>query len=41
MQEMNNLPFATKPIKLVYYTWRDIERRAALYGLPVKVSATR
>jgi 2-hydroxychromene-2-carboxylate isomerase len=36
MQEMNNIPFATKPIKLAYM-WRDIERRASKYGLPIKV----
>jgi 2-hydroxychromene-2-carboxylate isomerase len=38
MQEMNNIPFATKPIKLAYM-WRDIERRASKYGLPIKVPA--
>ena len=38
MQEMNNVPFATKPIKLAYM-WRDIERRALKYGLPIKVPA--
>lgn len=38
MQEMNNIPFATKPIKLAYM-WRDIERRASKYGLPSKVPA--
>jgi 2-hydroxychromene-2-carboxylate isomerase len=38
MQEMNNIPFATKPTKLAYM-WRDVERRAALYGLPIKVPA--
>jgi 2-hydroxychromene-2-carboxylate isomerase len=36
MQEMNNVPFATKPIKLVYM-WRDIERRASKYEVPLKV----
>jgi len=36
MQEMNNVPFATKPIKLAYM-WRDVERRASKYGLPIKV----
>jgi 2-hydroxychromene-2-carboxylate isomerase len=36
MQEMNNIPFATKPIKLAYM-WRDVERRASKYGLPIKV----
>jgi 2-hydroxychromene-2-carboxylate isomerase len=38
MQEMNNVPFATKPTKLAYM-WRDVERRASLYGLPIKVPA--
>ena len=33
MQEMNNVPFATKPTKLAYM-WRDVERRAEL--LPVQ-----
>jgi 2-hydroxychromene-2-carboxylate isomerase len=32
MLEMNNIPFSTKPIK-ARYMWRDIERRAAMYGL--------
>ena len=38
MQEMNNIPFATKPTKLAYM-WRDVERRALKYGLPIKVPA--
>lgn len=38
MQEMNNVPFATKPTKLAYM-WRDVARRAALYGLSVNVPA--
>jgi 2-hydroxychromene-2-carboxylate isomerase len=38
MQEMNNIPFHTKPIKMAYM-WRDIERRAGKYGLPIKVPA--
>lgn len=38
MLEQNNIPFATKPIKS-RYMWRDIERRAALYHLPVQVPA--
>jgi 2-hydroxychromene-2-carboxylate isomerase len=38
MQEMNNIPFATKPIKLSYM-WRDLERRASKYGLSIKVPA--
>jgi 2-hydroxychromene-2-carboxylate isomerase len=36
MREMDNIPFATKPIKAAYM-WRDIERRAAMYGIPVRV----
>jgi 2-hydroxychromene-2-carboxylate isomerase len=36
MREQNNIPFAGKPIK-TQYMWRDIERRAGRYGLPVKV----
>ncbi|MBI2735643.1 MAG: 2-hydroxychromene-2-carboxylate isomerase [Rhodospirillales bacterium] len=38
MREQNNTPFATKPIKMGYM-WRDIERRAAMYGLEAKVPA--
>jgi 2-hydroxychromene-2-carboxylate isomerase len=38
MREQNNIPFAGKPVKSAYM-WRDIERRAASYGLPVKVPA--
>jgi 2-hydroxychromene-2-carboxylate isomerase len=33
MVEMDNIPFHTKPVKL-RYMWRDLERRAALHGLP-------
>jgi 2-hydroxychromene-2-carboxylate isomerase len=33
MVEMKNIPFSTKPVKAAYM-WRDIERRAAMYGLP-------
>jgi len=33
MVEMNNIPFHTKPVKL-RYMWRDVERRAALFGFP-------
>ena len=33
MMEMNNIPFHTKPVKM-RYMWRDVERRAGLYGLP-------
>jgi 2-hydroxychromene-2-carboxylate isomerase len=38
MREQNNTPFATKPVKMAYM-WRDIERRAAMYGLAAKVPA--
>src|SRR4051812_43756621 len=38
MIEMNNVPFATKPIKAAYM-WRDIERRAAMYDLPARLPA--
>ena len=33
MIEMNNVSFSGKPAKLAYM-WRDIERWAAMYGLP-------
>jgi 2-hydroxychromene-2-carboxylate isomerase len=38
MRDMDNIPFATKPIKLAYM-WRDVERRASKYGLPSRVPA--
>jgi 2-hydroxychromene-2-carboxylate isomerase len=38
MREMDNIPFATKPVKLAYM-WRDLGRRAALYGLRPKLPA--
>ena len=38
MVEMDNIPFRTKPVKAAYM-WRDIERRAAMYGLPARVPA--
>lgn len=38
MIEMDNIPFRTKPVKAAYM-WRDIERRAALYGLRARVPA--
>ena len=38
MIEMNNRPFVGKPAKEAYM-WRDIERRAGLYGLPIHVPA--
>lgn len=33
MREQSNVPFATQPIKMKYM-WRDIERRAARFGVP-------
>jgi 2-hydroxychromene-2-carboxylate isomerase len=38
LQEMQHVPFADKPAKC-RYMWRDIERRAALHGLPGKLPA--
>lgn len=38
MMEMENIPFANKPVK-ARYMWRDIERRAGMYGIPVAVPA--
>ncbi len=38
MREQNNIPFVGKPVKTAYM-WRDIERRAAMYGLQAKVPA--
>lgn len=38
LQEMKHVPFADKPTKLVYM-WRDIERRAAMYGIPAPLPA--
>lgn len=38
MMEQKNIPFAGKPEKTAYM-WRDIERRAVKYGLPVSVPA--
>ena len=38
MNEQNNRPFITKPVKMAYM-WRDIERRAAMYRLHIKVPA--
>lgn len=32
MREMDNIPFANKPVKAAYM-WRDIERRSGQYGL--------
>ena len=36
MLEMNNVPFKGKPAK-ENYMWRDLERRAARYRIPVKL----
>ena len=36
LQEMKHIPFADKPAKSAYM-WRDIERRAAMYGIPIKL----
>src|ERR1700739_3913203 len=38
LQEMKHVPFADKTTKSAYM-WRDIERRAAMYGIPAKVPA--
>lgn len=38
MIEQDNIPFRTKPVKAAYM-WRDIERRAAMYGLNARVPA--
>jgi 2-hydroxychromene-2-carboxylate isomerase len=38
LQEMKNVPFADKPAKLAYM-WRDVERRAVMYGIPAQLPA--
>ena len=38
MMEQDNVPFRGKPIKTAYM-WRDIERRAAMYGIPARLPA--
>src|SRR5712675_2733571 len=38
LQEMKYVPFADKPTKSAYM-WRDIERRAAMYGIPAQLPA--
>lgn len=38
MVEQKNVPFADKPVKFAYM-WRDLERRAQLYDLPVTLPA--
>ncbi|WEX76245.1 2-hydroxychromene-2-carboxylate isomerase [Sinorhizobium numidicum] len=36
MIEMNDVPFASQPVKAAYM-WRDLERRAAKVGLPLRL----
>lgn len=38
LNEMKHVPFADKPAKM-NYMWRDIERRAAMHGIAIKVPA--
>ncbi len=38
LKEMRHVPFADKPVKSAYM-WRDIERRAAMYGIPARLPA--
>lgn len=38
LQEMKHVPFADKPIKCAYM-WRDLERRAAMHRIPIRVPA--
>jgi len=38
LQEMNYFPFPAESPKTAYM-WRDIERRAAMYGIPVRLPA--
>jgi 2-hydroxychromene-2-carboxylate isomerase len=38
LQEMRHVPFADKPNKMKYM-WRDIERRAAMYGISARLPA--
>jgi len=38
LQEMKHIPFADKPAKAAYM-WRDIERRAMMYGIPAALPA--
>ncbi len=35
MREQNNSPFVGKPVKM-RYMWRDLERRAARFGVPLR-----
>lgn len=36
--DMNNVPFSGKPVKMSYM-WRDVQRRAAGYGIEAKLPA--
>ncbi|RYE88309.1 MAG: 2-hydroxychromene-2-carboxylate isomerase [Hyphomicrobiales bacterium] len=38
MREMDNIPFANKPVKAAYM-WRDVGRRAAMHGLSPRLPA--
>src|SRR3954453_12806490 len=38
MLEQNNRPFVGKPVKLAYM-WRDVERRARQFCIPIRVPA--
>lgn len=38
LQEMKHVPFADKPTKAAYM-WRDLERRAMMYGIPAALPA--
>jgi 2-hydroxychromene-2-carboxylate isomerase len=38
LREMNNIPFADKPVKMAYM-WHDVERRAERYGCPFRPPA--
>jgi 2-hydroxychromene-2-carboxylate isomerase len=38
LQEMNHVPFADKPAKMAYM-WRDVARRANMYGITVSLPA--
>jgi 2-hydroxychromene-2-carboxylate isomerase len=38
LKEMKHIPFADKPNKMAYM-WRDIERRAAMHGIPFQRAA--
>ena len=38
LKEMKHVPFADKPAKSEYM-WRDLERRAEMHGIPIKVPA--